>query len=81
MKLSPGNDFTNVLRAAFTCLDPKDNADLNLFLRFWDLCVKAACRHVGEIDIWGQFHQHFMCSFWAHSCVHRSQESKKILMS
>jgi len=36
----PGVNFIDVLRAAFTCADPKSakNTDnLTVFLRFWDL--------------------------------------------
>jgi len=34
-------------------LDKKKTDDLTVFLPFWgSLTVKAACKHVGEIDPW-----------------------------
>jgi len=65
-QLSSGANFTNVLCASFTLVDPKS------VKRHWQLDwilallgamgVKAACKHVGEIDPRCQFHQHFVSS-------------------
>jgi len=56
---APGVNFTNIIWAAFTPVDPKST------IRHWCLDwifsllgfarVKAACKHVGEIDPWSQF--------------------------
>jgi hypothetical protein len=41
MKLTPGVDFTNVLRAAFALKDPNSTKKLmTVFLRFWNLGMK-----------------------------------------
>ena len=50
----PGVNFTNILRAAFTCKDPKSAKKLLyltvFFLLLGSLRVKAARRIFGEID-------------------------------
>jgi len=54
MKLTPGVNYTNIFRAAFACADPK-----RAKRHWWLDChyallgsafVKAAHKHVGEID-------------------------------
>ncbi len=54
MKSTPGADFTNILQAAFMHGDPK-SAKRHwwldcLFALLGSECVKASCKHVGEID-------------------------------
>ena len=48
--------FTNILRAAFTHADPKSakkDSQLNqLFALFGSASIKAAHKHVDEIDPW-----------------------------
>jgi hypothetical protein len=66
--------FINVLRAAFACTVPKSTKrhfrpDC-LFALLGSACVKAACKHVGEIDPWRQFHQHFRSSVFANNHMH-----------
>jgi len=55
VKLTPGVNFINILLKAFTLADPKSakkhSQIISLFLCFWG-CVKAAHKHVGEIDPW-----------------------------
>ena len=48
-----GVNFTNILPAAFTNADPKSAKDSQLkqlFGLLGSVCVKAACKHVNEID-------------------------------
>ncbi len=65
---TPAVNFINVLRAAFAPVDPK------CVKRYWQLDwiltllgatgVKAVHKYVGEIEPWGQFHQHFTRAFF-----------------
>ena len=52
--MSSGVNFTNILRAAFTCADPESTIKLLNLTVFFALLgsaqVKAACKHVDEID-------------------------------
>jgi len=54
--LTPGVDFTKVLQAPFRHVDPKhakkQSSHLCLFVLLGSKCIKAACKHVGEIDPW-----------------------------
>ena len=49
-----GVDFTNVLQAAFSRADPQKHQKASqvkkLFALSESACVKAACKHVDEID-------------------------------
>ncbi len=59
------NFFLNILRAAFTSKDPKSakkTDDQTVFLRFFDLSVKAVFKHVGEIEPWRAAQKYF-CTF------------------
>jgi len=74
MKLAPGVNFTNILRAAFMCADPKslnktDSLTVS-FVLLGSLRVKAELINVGEIDPRCQFHKRSKSSF----CLHRSQK-------
>jgi len=56
MKLTPGVNFTNILRAAFALKDPKSTKrhwwlDCH-FALLGSLPVKAFRKHVGEIEPW-----------------------------
>ncbi len=68
LKLIPGVDFTYVLLKALACIDPKsakDNDDLTVINGLLEFVhVKGLRKHVGEIDIWSQFHQHFTRTFF-----------------
>jgi len=51
--LLSGVNFTNFYEQLLLTGIPKaqkDSDDLTVFLRSWDLGVKAASKHVGEID-------------------------------
>ena len=54
VKLTPGVNFTNVLRATFMCADPKSAKKTvkskQLFALSGSASVKAACKHIDEID-------------------------------
>jgi len=56
MKLTPSVDFTNIVivHAAFLPADPKSAKKTDSWTVFFALLgsagVKAACKHVGEID-------------------------------
>ncbi len=55
MKLTPGVNYINVLRAAFACTDPKRAKrhwwlDCHYAVILGSAFVKAAHKHVGEID-------------------------------
>ncbi len=53
-KLTTGVFIIKVKCAAFTRADPmstKETVKLSVFLQFWGSAhIKAACKHVGEID-------------------------------
>jgi len=67
LKLIPGVDFTYVLLKALARVDTKsakDTDDLTVINGLLgSVHVKGLRKHVGEIDIWSQFHQHFTCAF------------------
>jgi len=79
MKLTPGVDFINFLRTAFTREEPKcmkkDSQVVSIFTLSGSTSVKAERKCVGEIDTWSQFHPHSTSSF----CASRSQKRKKRL--
>jgi len=56
VKLTPGLNFINVLRTAFTLVDPKSIKKTLMtklyFLHFWDLRVQKLC-----IECWWNWHQ------------------------
>ena len=72
MKLTPGVNFTNILRVAFTLGDPKSAKKDNQVMQPFALSGSDE-----EIDPWCQFHQHFTSSFYAR----RSQKHKKTVKS
>jgi len=69
-------NFANILRTAFTHVDPKSVKrywQVDLVLTFWGaMGAKTSRKYVDEIDPLCQFHQHFKHSFYA--C--RSQKRK-----
>ena len=50
MKLTPGVNFTIILRATSVKRAKKDSQIKQLFALFGPACLKAACQHVDEID-------------------------------
>jgi len=62
-------NFTNILQAVFTFVDPKSVKTIYNLTVFFTLlgstCVKAVRRTVNEIELRCQFHQHFMSNFLA----------------
>ncbi len=63
-----GVNFIYVLWAAFTCADPKSTKKTDslavFFVLFGIHAFKSVLWNVGEIDIWGQFHQRHMREFF-----------------
>jgi len=62
-----GVDFTNILRKAFKIVDSKSVKMIvqvmSHFVLLQSTPVKAARKHVGEIDPWCKLHLHFICKF------------------
>ncbi len=60
-------NFTNVLCAAFTLLDPekvKKIDNLTVFFKAFGICKRKSCmQNVDEIEPLGHFQHHFMSSF------------------
>jgi len=72
MKLTPGVDFTNIYKQLL-CVKIKkaqeDTDDLTFyFVLLGSLRIKAAPKHVGEINHWHQFHQHTTHDFFVQKC-------------
>jgi hypothetical protein len=61
MKLTPGVNFTNILRLAIMCKDPhietRKSSHKCLFELLGSAGIKAAQKHGGEIVLRTQFHQ------------------------
>jgi hypothetical protein len=88
-RFRPGDNFTNVLRKAFTCPDPKSakrrSEDLTIFLRFWDLFTQKLL-----VKRWGNrplafksktsYHQWARLGFgtWLGQHLHAISEGDKI---
>jgi len=82
MKLTPGVNFINVLRAAFVPVDSKS------VKRYWQLDwiltllgatgVKAARKYVGEIEPWSSY---FTMHWFRNSLfsAHMTENKKKII--
>ncbi len=66
--LQPAVNFTNILRAAFSC----ESFARNFFVLRFKVCTflahkywrKSRAYKVGEINTWSQFHQHLEHSFF-----------------
>jgi len=63
----PWVNFSNILSASFTSVDPKSHKNtvkLSVFFALLiSVCIKALSKHVDEIDPRCQFHQHFTYAF------------------
>ncbi len=49
---------------------------VSLFALLGSAHIKAACKQVGEIDPWDQYHQHFMSSFYVRRSRKRNNSVK-----
>ncbi len=60
----PGINFANILRKAFKLVVPKSAkmTVISNFERLGSKSIKAASKHIGEIDPSNQMRQHFMSS-------------------